>query len=277
MKGKATVLCENSIYSQVGAIAEHGWAVYIETDKGNFLFDTGQGKAIINNALFFKKDLSKIKGIIISHNHIDHTGGLLSVLEQTGNVEIHSHPGLFNDSYIFEGKNYYRYIGIPFREEILKAKGAKFKFNTNFRAIISDMMLSGEIPRKTPFEKGDNRLFIKRKEGYVKDVVVDDQTLILNTDKGLVIILGCSHSGIINILNYIINKTGQTHIHTIIGGTHLGVADNETLDRSIDALKHFDIENIGVSHCTGLKASAKLYQEFGNRFFFCNVGHEIDI
>ena len=69
-----TVLCENCVFSNIGAIAEHGWAAFIETDQGNFLFDTGQGKAIINNARYFNKDLSTIKGIIISHHHIDHTG-----------------------------------------------------------------------------------------------------------------------------------------------------------------------------------------------------------
>ena len=276
MKGKATVLCENCVFSNTGAIAEHGWSVYIESDQGNFLFDTGQGKAIINNARHFKKDLSTIQGIVISHHHHDHTGGLLNVLEQTGKVNVYSHPELFKNSYVIEeGKE--ENIGIPFRREILESRGAQFKFNTTFREIVPNLMLSGEIPRLTEFEKGSKRFLLKTGEGHTQDLIFDDQTLIVNTEEGLIIILGCSHSGMINIINHVINKTGQNHIRTIIGGTHLGPASEETKEKTIQALKKFDIEKIGVSHCTGLKISMRLFQEFGNRFFFCNVGTEIKI
>ena len=276
MKGKVTILCENCVFGNIGAIAEHGWAVFIETDQGNFLFDTGQGKSIVNNAQYFNKDLSTIKGIIISHHHIDHTGGLLDVLEQIDKVKVYSHPGLFKNSYVIdEGKQ--RNIGIPFRREILESRGAQFKFNTNFREIVPDLMLSGEIPRLTEFEKGSKRFLLKTNEGYAQDLIFDDQTLIVNTEKGLIIILGCSHSGMINIINHIIDKTGQNHIRTIIGGTHLGPASEETKEKTIQALKKFDIEKIGVSHCTGLETSMRLFQEFRDRFFFCNVGSIIDI
>jgi len=276
MKGKATVLCENCIFNQIGAIAEHGWSVYIESDQGNFLFDTGQGKAIINNALYFKKDLSTIQGIMISHHHRDHTGGLLSVLEQVGKVNVYAHPDLFKSSYVIdEGRE--RNIGIPFRQEILESQGAQFKFNTSFKEIVPNLMLSGEIPRLTEFEKVGKRFLLKTGEGYIQDLIFDDQTLILNTEKGLIIILGCSHSGIINIINHIIDKTGQNHIRVIIGGTHLGPASEETKKKTIQALKKYDLEKIGVSHCTGLETSMRLLQEFGDRFFFCNVGTEIEI
>jgi len=274
MKIKATVLCENYVYINPGAIAEHGWAVYLETDQGNFLFDTGQGRAIINNAQYFHKDLSKIEGIIISHHHYDHTGGLLDVLAQTGKIKVYSHPDLFKDSFnIRNGRD----IGIPFRREILESKGAEFLFNTEPVEILPDLILSGEIPRETPFEKGDKNLVIKNKNGYIQDDILDDQTIIAKTAKGLFIILGCSHAGIINIINYAIKKTGQKHIHTIIGGTHLGPVNKETREKSIKALKKYDIERIGVSHCTGLETSCRLFQEFGKRFFFCNVGTVIEI
>jgi 7,8-dihydropterin-6-yl-methyl-4-(beta-D-ribofuranosyl)aminobenzene 5'-phosphate synthase len=276
MKGKATVLCENCVFRNAGAIAEHGWSVYIESNQGNFLFDTGQGKAIINNAWHFNKDLLAIQGIIISHHHYDHTGGLLSVLEQVGKVNVYTHPDLFKNNYVMdEGKE--KNLGIPFRREILESKGAQFKFNTDFREIVPGLMLSGEIPRLTEYEKGSKRFLLKTSEGNVQDLIFDDQTLFMNTEKGLVIILGCSHSGIINIINHIIDKTGQTHIRTIIGGTHLGPASEETKEKTIQALKKFDIEKIGVSHCTGLETSMRLFQEFGERFFFCNVGNEIEI
>ncbi|MBN2395010.1 MAG: MBL fold metallo-hydrolase, partial [Candidatus Atribacteria bacterium] len=258
-----------------GAIAEHGWAVYIETEYGNFLFDTGQGKAIINNAHFFRKDLRNLQGIMISHHHHDHTGGLMQVLEYSGKVKVYSHPELFKNSYS-DRDGIQNNIGIPFRREKLESRGAEFVFNKNLTEIVPGLMLSGEIPRRTLFEKGDEKLLIKTEKGYIKDDVIDDQTLFVNTSKGLVIILGCSHAGIINIINYAIEKTGQTHIHAIFGGTHLGPASEEAKTKSIEALKNYDIERIGTSHCTGLETSMRLFQEFKDRFFFCNVGTVVE-
>ncbi|MDD3656206.1 MAG: MBL fold metallo-hydrolase [Atribacterota bacterium] len=276
MEIKATVLCENCIYFNSGVIAEHGWSAYIETKYGNFLFDTGQGIGIINNAHHFHKDLSNLQGIIISHHHHDHTGGLLRVLDYARKVKVYSHPALFKNSFnIRNGVE--RNIGIPYRREVLESKGAEFIFNTSFIEIAPGLMLSGEIPRRTSFEKGDPDLLLKNEQGYLQDIVIDDQTLIMNTKKGLVIVLGCSHSGIINIINYIIEKTGQKHIHTIFGGTHLGPLSEKSKAKSIEALKKFDIERIGTSHCTGLETSMRLLQEFGKRFFFCNVGTVIKV
>jgi len=273
---KATVLCENCVFFNEGALAEHGWAVYIETEYGNFLFDTGQGKTIINNAQYFGKDLSSIKGIIISHHHHDHTGGLLPVLEYTGKVKVYSHPELFKNSYKVH-ENIEKNIGIPFRREVLEGRGAEFIFNTDWTVIVPGLMLSGEVPRRTTFESGDTKLLLKSESGYKQDLVIDDQTLIASTTKGLVIILGCSHSGIINIINYALEKTGQRHIHTILGGTHLGPVNEDAKTRTIEALKKFDIERIGTSHCTGLETAMRLCYEFGERFFFCNVGTQIKI
>lgn len=276
MEIRATVLCENCVFFSSGAIAEHGWSVYLETEQGNFLFDTGGGKAVINNARCFHKDLSKVKGIILSHNHYDHTGGLFSVLDYTGKVKVYSHPDIFKNSYSVRN-GIERYIGIPYRKEALESKGAQFIFNTGFTEIAQGIMLSGEVPRKTTFEKGDVDLVLKSEKGYVQDIVPDDQSLIINSKKGLVIVLGCSHSGIVNIINHAIEKTGQSHIHTIFGGTHLGPASVETRNESIEALKRFDIERIGTSHCTGLEAAMYVRQEFGARFFFCNVGTIIEV
>ncbi len=275
MKIKATVLCENCVFFNTGVIAEHGWAVYLETDQGSFLFDTGQGIGIINNAHHYHKDLSNLQGIIISHHHHDHTGGLLRVLEYSGKVKVYAHRDLFKNSYsVTNGVE--KNIGIPFRREILESKGAEFVFNTDLTEIVPGLLLSGEIPRKTSFETGDKKLLLKDEKGYVQDKMPDDQTLIADTEKGLVIVLGCSHSGIVNIINYAIEKTGQRHIHAVFGGTHLDRASEETKTRSIEVLKQFDIERIGTSHCTGLEAAMQLYQEFGRRFFFCNVGTVVE-
>ncbi|KJS20544.1 MAG: beta-lactamase [Clostridiaceae bacterium BRH_c20a] len=271
MKAKATVISENSVFHLPGAIAEHGLSIYLETENGNYLFDTGQGKAIINNARVLKKDLTSIKGVILSHHHYDHTGGLLPVLEIKGQVDVFAHAQLFKESYNLKDNNY-RYSGLPYNRIFLESKGARFLLNTDWLEIEPGMFLSGEIPRKTDFEEGDNKLHIKEGGSYIQDIVLDDQSLVITTEKGLFIVLGCAHSGIINILDYAVRKTGCAKICAVIGGTHLGPVSEIQRETTIKMLKEFDIDKIGVSHCTGLKAAVELGQQFKEKFFFCNVG-----
>jgi 7,8-dihydropterin-6-yl-methyl-4-(beta-D-ribofuranosyl)aminobenzene 5'-phosphate synthase len=256
-------------------VAEHGLSIFMETDRGNYLLDTGQGKAVVNNALVLGIDLATIKGIIMSHHHWDHTGGLGPVLDLKGPVDIYAHPDLFKESYSVSG-NTVRYIGVPYPRPLLEAKGARFQFSDQFRQIEPGLWLTGEVPRRTDYELGDGKQVVKSGDGYVKDDIRDDQSVVVETEKGLFIILGCCHSGIINTLSYIMEKMGPRHIHAVIGGTHLGPVGDAQRDKSINALKAFDIERLGVSHCTGQKTASLLAAQFGERFFFCNVGTAVE-
>jgi 7,8-dihydropterin-6-yl-methyl-4-(beta-D-ribofuranosyl)aminobenzene 5'-phosphate synthase len=275
MKIKATIISENCVYHLPGAVAEHGLSIFMETDRGNYLLDTGQGKAVVNNALVLGIDLATIKGIILSHHHWDHTGGLGPVLDLKGAVDIYAHPDLFKESYSVSG-NTVRHIGVPYPRPLLEAKGARFQFSDQFRQIEPGLWLTGEVPRRTDYELGDKKQVIKSADGYVKDDIMDDQSVVVETEKGLFIILGCCHSGIINTLSYIMEKMGPRHIYAVIGGTHLGPVSDVQRDKSIDALKAFDIERLGVSHCTGQKTASLLAAQFGERFFFCNVGTAVE-
>jgi 7,8-dihydropterin-6-yl-methyl-4-(beta-D-ribofuranosyl)aminobenzene 5'-phosphate synthase len=105
----------------------------------------------------------------------------------------------------------------------------------------------------------------------------DDQALAVETARGLFVLLGCSHSGVVNTLNYIMERTGKTRIHTVLGGTHLGPIDGEEAERSIEALARLDIGRIGVSHCTGTRASLRLREVFGDRFFSCHTGDVVQV
>lgn len=273
---KATMLCENSVLGVQGCLAQHGLAVFLETDQGNFLIDTGPGRNIINNARVLKLDLTSIKAIIISHHHYDHTGGILDVLLTRGEVDVYAHPDLFKHSYKLQKEGKERYIGIPFKRELLENKGARFIFSRQWQEIAPNIFLTGEVPRLTSYEKGDPNQVIKGEEGFVQDLILDDQAVVCKTDKGLFIILGCSHSGVINTLNYAVKMTGEHRIHTVIGGTHLGLLPQKIMEQSIADLHNFNIERLGVSHCTGLKPSAKLYGEFGDKFFFCTLGTVVE-
>jgi len=274
VKARITVLCENTVGARVGT-GEHGFSAFIETEAGNYLFDTGNGFSIVRNALLWRKDLTSIKKIFLSHGHYDHTGGLPDVLRIRGEVDVLAHPHIFQERIAVpkeneEGKR--RFVGIPYRREYLEFSGARFALEREFYEPDKGMFLTGEVPRKTPFEKPDPRLFARAGEDWVPDQFLDDQSLILDTSKGLVIIFGCAHSGMVNTINHIMEKTGRERIYALLGGTHLGFLTPEQLEESIEALKKLSVEWIGVSHCTGMKASMRLAGEFGDKFFYGHVG-----
>jgi 7,8-dihydropterin-6-yl-methyl-4-(beta-D-ribofuranosyl)aminobenzene 5'-phosphate synthase len=276
---KVTILCENTVGHRVG-LGEHGFSVLIETDHGNYLFDTGRGESVIKNSLELNKDLRTIKKIFLSHGHFDHTGGLPEVLKLRGRVDVHAHPNAFLDRvHVVEenGKQSKRFVGIPFKRTYLESLGANFILNKDFLQVEEGMFLTGEVPRKTSFEKLDPKLFVETDGKTHPDVFLDDQSLILNTERGLLVVLGCAHSGVVNILNHVISKTGKDKFYAIVGGTHLDFLAPEQLEESIKALRKIHIERIGASHCTGMRGGFRLQQEFGDRFFYGHVGSTLNI
>jgi 7,8-dihydropterin-6-yl-methyl-4-(beta-D-ribofuranosyl)aminobenzene 5'-phosphate synthase len=279
MKTRITILCENLVGRLVGS-GEHGFSAFIETDQGNYLFDTGSGRSIIPNSLTLNKDLRSIRKIFLSHGHYDHTGGLSEVLKVKGKVDVHAHPHVFLDriAVLKEGdRETKRFIGIRYKRRYLESLGAHFILNTDFTEVEKGLFLTGEVPRQTTFEKPDPRLFSEMDGKRTHDLFLDDQSLVLDTEKGIVLILGCAHAGMINIIHHVINKMGKENFHAILGGTHLDFLTPEQLEESIKSLKKMEVQKIGVSHCTGMRAAFRLHQEFGDQFFYGCVGSVLDV
>ena len=126
------------------------------------------------------------------------------------------------------------------------------------------------------FEDVESDFFLKKENEITRDTLADDQCLILETAKGLVVLLGCSHRGVINTLNHVARIKGTDKIHAILGGLHLGKAPNAKLAKIIEHLRGFDLNMVGVGHCTGPRAFLALANEFKDRAFLNTVGSVVE-
>lgn len=254
-------------------LGEWGLSILVETEEATVLFDAGKKFSATYNADTLGIDLSSINRIILSHGHSDHTGGLREVLRRVRKeVEIIAHPDIWQAKYARREGEPDRYIGIPFQQEELESLGASFHLTTQPVNIMVNMMTTGEIPMVTAFEEIDAALYIKEGSGWQPDKLMDDQALIVKTEQGLVVILGCAHRGMVNTLYHAQQLTGMAEIHTVIGGSHLIGASEERLWQTIAALRELSVQRLGLCHCTDLPAAGVLAQEFGEKFFFNKAG-----
>jgi 7,8-dihydropterin-6-yl-methyl-4-(beta-D-ribofuranosyl)aminobenzene 5'-phosphate synthase len=274
-----TVITENTVPGKAaGLYAEHGFSLFLTRPEAKILFDAGPaGVATLNNAPRLGVDLRSADAMALSHGHMDHTGGLAGVLRAIGKrIPVYAHPDVFADRYAKVGERI-TYVGLPFKREALEGMGAVFDLSSEFRQIAPGVHLSGEIARRRSFETGDTDLFVKQNSEFRKDPLKDDQSMAVETAEGLALILGCCHSGLINTIDHFQAKLSGKPIHTVIGGTHLDFAPVEQLRETVAVLKGLGLKRMGLSHCTGLRAGARLAQELGDGVVFCSVGYSVTL
>ena len=275
------VIVENSKSDQ-RLIAKHGLCFLIEakmdaSKKVRILMDTGPSADVLeHNIKAMDINLRKVDQIVISHGHYDHTGGLIEALNKIGKQTlVIAHPKTFDLKLKF--KPNLKFIGSPYRLSDVESAGGILLLSRSPVKILKGISTSGEVERKTSFEKVEGFWTLKD-EKFVEDYMFDDQALYINIkDKGLVVISGCAHAGIINTIKNGQKTMGVDHVYAVIGGFHLKDANDEQIQLTIDKIISINPNIIAPCHCTGPKTINQLLKVFKSRCHVLKTGNKLEL
>ena len=258
--------------------SKHGLSFFIKAkigdDEVTTLMDTGASpEALLHNVDAMGVNLEDVDVIALSHGHYDHTGGLLEALKRMKKrVPVIGHPTVFGPKLSLTP--HLRLIGAPFIVSDVESAGGVPLLATDPVKIADGITTTGEVPRITAFESVRDFWNVHNTK-FVEDKMLDDQSLVIDVEgKGLVVVSGCAHAGIINTIKYAQKITGNSRVYAVLGGFHLGNAENERIQATVDELEKLDPKFVGPCHCTGKKAVKKISEAFGDH---CQPLHTGDI
>ncbi len=234
-------------------IGEHGFALALEFGHDDlWLWDTGKGGALLENARIMGLDIRGAKGLALSHGHHDHTGGLTS-LRAAGFVgQVHAHPFVQRERYRCSG-------GAVLREIGWRGGDARIVEVRESRELRPGLVLHTDIPRRPGAFQAVEHFFFDQ-GCTTPDAVEDDAFLLLEGARGAVVVLGCCHAGLGNSLDALGRRTGLTRVDTVLGGLHLFEAPPQAVEESIEVLRAWQVRQVFAGHCTGDAAQRRLAQ-----------------
>ena len=275
---RITTLVENSCGEHLGLVCEHGLSFLIEKDGRSYLFDTGQSDSILRNARPLALDLFAAKKIILSHGHYDHSGGLPALLRAASpsyQPEIYVHKDFFFQKYSLQN-NRSEFLGNSFTPDDITRQGCALHYvESNLLQIGDGIWIVGSFNKSHPEEIVNERFQLLKNGRLEPDPFTDEIMIVVESPKGLVLLMGCAHPGMMNMIETVRHRMNKK-VYALLGGTHLVEADEAHLRAATQYLLELDCMVIGVSHCTG-NAMMSTLRNTDSRFYNNRTGSSLII
>lgn len=247
------VLLENNTSEHKALKAEHGLSFWIEKDNKKILFDCSSNKIVLENASKMGVNTQTADYVVISHSHYDHAAGYKAVVEAGCKAPLYIGRNFFEPKYAKHSPTY-TYLGCGFEEQFLKEHHITYYLCDKKERLFEGCYLVSDFERTTSFEKIPER-FVKQQKGQmVQDDFKDEVCIVLESEKGLVVVVGCSHPGIINMLQTIQRRL-ELPIYAVFGGSHLVEGNEKRIKATLHTMKQMNIKVLGLNHCTGEDAT----------------------
>lgn len=249
-------LLENDLSRNRALIAEHGLSFLVETGDKRILFDCSAGKAARKNAEKMHVSLKDVDYVVLSHSHYDHAGGYPDMVSHGVRAPLVTGPQFFEEKYARDGDKYV-YLGCGFGPELLEKKKIERLVCEGTLPLFEGCYVVGSFERKYAFEKPPARFVRQTAAGMAEDAFPDEVCLVIEDPKGLIVIAGCSHPGILNMIDTVRNRFDRP-VYAVFGGSHLVEADESRLHDTLDILEKMGIGMAGFNHCTGDAAQERM-------------------